>query len=116
MAFVAFPAQASDVPPSGKYMVSGSDPGGQDKYGGSLQLTCEAEACSFEGMVDGESFSGVGIYDRKSRMLGVSFRGEDPADSGVTVLKWDGHKLAGHWMYMKNPRMPFGTEEWLPVK
>ncbi len=113
-----WPSWAVEGPPAGEYRVSGNDPGSDTAatYNGTLQLSNKGTTYSFQGVVDGQKYHGAGIYDTQCRILSIGFAGGKPEEHGVTVLKWDGATLKGHWLFLKKPDAKPGTEEWQPVK
>jgi hypothetical protein len=105
---------------AGTYRVTGWEPGQKQTamtgYTGLVKLSRRGQGYQFKGLIDKEQFSGVGIFDRASGILSLSYKGSDQS-SGCTQLKLgkDG-VLKGGWLYTGDKTGTLGHETWTPVR
>jgi len=105
---------------AGEYVVAGWEPGsnisGTPDYKGWVTLQAWGEAWKYLGLMDGQNYTGVGIYDDLTGTLSLSFVNEDNSESGVTVLKHTIGQLKGRWVYVGYADGKTGTEIWTRKK
>jgi hypothetical protein len=110
----ALAAGAPDI--AGEYVVSGWDPGHSradvPDYKGWVELTAWGQAWKYRGFMDGMSYVGVGILDAGTGTLSLSFRSEDGAETGVTMLKMTGDGFDGQWVFAGSGDGVPGCEIW----
>lgn len=115
MLSAALPCAAQEVAPSpaGVYDVSGWNPGlddGPPSYAGIATIWANGDAYLFEANMDGQRYTGVGIFDARDDVLALQFNGTD--GSGLTLLKRDGDVLSGSWIFSDSPSRS-GRERWI---
>jgi hypothetical protein len=107
-------ADTADI--SGSYAVSGWNPGsdtaGTPDYTGTVELAGWGEAWKYRGEMDGHSYVGVGVYDKETRTLSLSFRSEDGSETGVTMLRAAPDGFSGKWVFAGVGDGACGTEAW----
>lgn len=113
----AAPVAAASAPSlEGLWDVTGWEPGGaasgEPTYTGQVALSKRGEGYFFEGVLDGGEYFGVGLFDPKSATLSLVFQGPSGEDSGLTVLRLEGGKLEGRWIYLADDEGLTGREVW----
>lgn len=117
-AFILIPSTQAMSAPSlaGEYYVKGWDPGAMESrlpdYKGWVKLDVDGECWKYHGFMDGQEYSGVGIYDRTTKTLCLCFSNTAHTENGVTVLKVKGNELIGKWTYLSKQHGLTGHEIW----
>ncbi len=102
---------------SGEYTVKGWEPGSDTKkapdYEGVVVIKPYGPSWMYHGVMDGQSYLGVGIYDEDTKKLSLSFTNTSKTENGVTVLSYKNGKLIGQWVYFGYADGMHGKEIWI---
>ena len=97
-------AYAAD--PVGKYTVSGTNPGGNGQYSGTVSVTKTGETYRVIWIVGGTQYVGTGIGDKN--FLAVSYKSGN--SSGLALYGATGGNWQGVWAF--SGARQIGTENW----
>lgn len=92
--------------PVGKYDVAGANPGGGDKYHGTVTVEKTGDTYRVVWVVGGTRYIGTGIGNKD--FLAVSYRSGN--DTGLALYGSDGGNWAGIWTYAGGREV--GPEMW----
>jgi hypothetical protein len=93
--------------PVGRYEVSGTNPGGGEKYSGEVSVERTGDTFRVVWVVGGQQFTGTGIGDKN--FLAVSYRSGDQTGLALYAEEGDG-TWVGVWTYAGGKKI--GTERW----
>ena len=110
----AQPCAAQDAAtfPVGKYDVIGWNPDETTpipSYSGNATIWRVGKTYLFEADMDGERYTGVGLFDETSKTLALQFNGTD--GSGLTLLHFTNGRYEGNWVFGEKPSL-IGREIW----
>jgi len=92
--------------PVGQYTISGTNPGGNGQYSGTVSVTKTGETYRVIWVVGGTRYVGTGIGDKN--FIAVSYKSGN--DSGLALYGAKGGNWSGVWAYSGAQRI--GTETW----
>jgi hypothetical protein len=92
--------------PSGKYDVTGTNPGGGSNYSGTVTVQKTGETYKVTWDIDGTQYNGTAIGDDK--FLAVSY--VSGGDSGLALFGANGTGWKGVWTYAGGTQI--GAEAW----
>ncbi len=105
-------AQEPAALPVGKYDVIGWNPDESTpmpSYSGNATIWRVGKTYLFEADMDGERYTGVGLFDETSKTLALQFNGTD--GNGLTLLRFTDGKFEGNWVFGERPSL-VGREIW----
>jgi hypothetical protein len=92
--------------PTGRYTVTGSNPGGGSEYSGTVSVEKTGQTYRVIWVVGGTRYIGTGIGNHD--FIAVSYK--SGSDTGLALYGSDGGNWSGVWAYSGAKRM--GTEVW----
>lgn len=92
--------------PTGNYTISGTNPGGNGTYSGSVTVTKTGETYRVIWVVGGTRYIGTGIGNKD--FIAVSYK--SGSDTGLALYGADGGNWAGVWAYSGARQV--GAEIW----
>lgn len=110
-------ADSHDIDLTGEYAIKGWDPGNkateEPDYEGVATIKKYGEAWIYHGVMDGQSYLGVGLFDKVSKRLSLSFTNMSKTENGVTLLDYRDGNLKGTWVFMGVADGMLGSEIWI---